>query len=69
MHTFNQTMAEMKRFNDGDLSRIPLNLQNSVESINYVPESGAEQNHSSYQDRSVIFPNYINKEMIEIITH
>ena len=41
---FNQTMAEIGRrpANDGDLSRIPLNLQNSVESINYAPESGVE---------------------------
>ena len=67
-------MAEIGRrpANDGDLSRIPLNLQNSVESINYAPESGVEQtqlNASSFNERSVVFPNYINKEMIEIITH
>ena len=61
-------MAEMKRQTDGDLSRVPLNLQNSVESIINVPESGLEQKSSNY-DRSVVFPTYINKEMIEIITH
>lgn len=69
-------MAEIGRrpANDGDMSRIPLNLQNSVESINYAPESGVEHtqtqlNASSFNERSVVFPNYINKEMIEIITH